>query len=59
MPEPLLTADDVARLLAVSLRSVRRWTREGRLRGVKVGRKFRFRADDVKQAMYAGVKVGA
>ncbi|HEX4607537.1 MAG TPA: helix-turn-helix domain-containing protein [Urbifossiella sp.] len=59
MTERLYTPDEVAELLSVSLRSVRRWTRTGRLKGVKVGRFFRYRPDDVKVAMYAGVQVGA
>ena len=57
MHDRLLTPDDVAQLLSVSLRSVRRWSRDGRLRGVKVGRFFRYRLDDVQRVMFAGVKV--
>lgn len=33
----IMTADDVALLLKVSISAVRRWTREGKLKGYKLG----------------------
>jgi excisionase family DNA binding protein len=35
--EPLLGLDDVAELCGVARRTVDRWVREGRLRGIKLG----------------------
>ena len=46
--EPLVTEDEAASLLRVSLTSVRRWRREGR-RPVyrKIGRSVRYRREDL------------
>lgn len=35
--EPVMTTEDVARFLKVSIPAVRRWTREGKLRGHRLG----------------------
>ena len=40
---PLLTTSEVASLFAVSRRSIRLWAECGELRGIKVGRQWRFR----------------
>ena len=47
MTARLLTANEVAEALAVSVATVRRWERSGVLRGVRIGRVLRFRAADV------------
>ncbi len=35
--DEIMTADDVAKFLKVSVGAVRHWTREGKLRGYKMG----------------------
>jgi len=49
MPERkrLLRPEEVAELLQVSRRTVVRWLREGRLKGVRVGRLWRVREEDL------------
>lgn len=39
MPEPLLTTREISKRLRVDVVTVRRWTREGRLPCLKMGRK--------------------
>ena len=46
---PLLTTSQVARLLAVSQRSIRLWAECGELRGIKIGRQWRFRSEVVQK----------
>lgn len=44
----LLTAQEVAQRLAVHVESVRRWTRQGDLRAVRLpSGRYRYRAEDV------------
>ncbi len=45
--ETLVTADTAATMLAVSVRSVRRYAEEGRLAPVRIGRAVRYRLADV------------
>ncbi len=47
--EALVTADTAATLLAVSVRSIRRYAEEGRLAPVRVGRTVRYRLADVER----------
>ncbi len=47
--EALVTADTAATLLAVSVRSVRRYAEEGRLAPVRIGRAVRYRLVDVER----------
>ncbi len=47
--ETLVTADTAATLLAVSVRSVRRYAEEGRLAPVRYGRAVRYRLADVER----------
>ena len=47
--EALVTADTAATLLAVSVRSVRRYAEEGRLAPVRSGRAVRYRLADVER----------
>lgn len=52
--EPLLTAAEVARRCNVHPETIRRWTREGRLVGVKLpGGRLRYRTEDI-DALMAG-----
>lgn len=47
--ERLLTPEDVARRLNVSLVTVGRWLREGKLKGVKAGRQWRVKENDLQE----------
>jgi excisionase family DNA binding protein len=47
--ETLLTADTAATMLAVSVRSVRRYAEEGRLAPVRIGRAVRYHLADVER----------
>jgi len=51
--EPLLKTSQVAWLLAVSRRSIRLWAESGQLRGIKVGRQWRFRSEAVQKLLAA------
>jgi len=48
MPEPerLLTTEEIAAILSVHPRTVMRWLRQGKLKGVKIGRLWRVRPED-------------
>ena len=56
--EDLLTPDRVAALLSVSVRSVRRYTEEGRLAPVRIGRNVRYRLADVEGLIASGMSAG-
>ena len=43
----LLSVDEVARTLGVHVRTVRRYLRAGRLKGVKIGKQYRIAAPDL------------
>lgn len=45
--DDILTAEEAARLLRVSTKTLLRHAREGVIPGVKVGRMWRFRRDDL------------
>lgn len=49
MSEKLLTPEEVAARLSVSTKSIRHWIRTHKLKGVKVGRLWRVRDDDLKR----------
>ena len=51
---PLLTVNDVARLLVVSRDSVYRLIRDGHLRPVRVGKRLRFRPEDIERYLERG-----
>ena len=56
---PLLTVFDVADLLAVAEDTVRRWEREGKLRGLRpAGHSVRFDPADVEALIAAGARGG-
>jgi excisionase family DNA binding protein len=43
----LLTVDQVAERLGVHVKTVRRYVRDGRLKGVRIGKQYRISADDL------------
>ena len=47
-PLALLTVEDVAWTLGVHVRTVRRYLREGRLRGTRIGKQYRIAAEDLE-----------
>ncbi len=53
---PLLTADEVASLLRLSVDSVYAYAREGRLVAVRFGRAIRFQSNDVDAFIAAAAK---
>jgi len=57
MAERLLKPEEAAERLAVSAKAIRGWLREGKLRGVKVGRLWRIREQDL-EAFIEGNRVG-
>ena len=54
MVERLLTPEEVANKLAVSVKSVRNWLRQGKLKGIKVGRLWRIRESDLEEFLKMG-----
>ena len=52
--ERLLTPAEVATRLNVSLVTVGRWLREGKLKGLKVGRQWRVRESDLEAFLERG-----
>jgi excisionase family DNA binding protein len=55
----VMTASEVASLLKVSVSAVRRWTRDGKLRGHRLGGKgdWRYIRVDVKSFLYGSVSL--
>jgi excisionase family DNA binding protein len=53
-PERYLSPDDVARRLNVKPLTVRRWLKDGKLRGIKVGRLWRVRESDLEAFLKGG-----
>lgn len=47
--EKLLTPEEAADKLAVSVKTLKDWLRAGKLKGVKVGRLWRVRESDLEQ----------
>lgn len=54
----LLRPEEVAELLQVSRRTVVRWLKEGRLKGVRVGRLWRVRPEDLEKFFHEGYGTG-
>ncbi len=48
MAERLLTLEEVAERLAVAPKTIRDWLREGKLKGLKVGKLWRVREQDLE-----------
>ena len=55
----VLTLKQVAEWLQVSERTVLRMIDDGRIKAIKVGRQWRFRADDIEAYLQGGDKDGA
>ena len=55
--EPLLTTEEVARLLNTSEASVRRWLRKGEMRGTRVGEEWRVTRADLEEYIRSRVNV--
>lgn len=53
MSDKLLTPEQIAERLQVVERTVYRWLNEGRLEGVKLGRLWRVREDDLEAFLQA------
>ena len=49
MPEKLLTSEQVAQILQVHPLTVLKYIKAGKLKGIKLGRVWRFREKDVEQ----------
>jgi len=47
--DPLLTAEEVAKLLKVSAKTIYLWAKQHRLRSVNLGRAVRFRQEDLSE----------
>lgn len=55
--ERLLKPEEVAELLAVTPKSIRQWLREGRLRGIRAGRLWRVRPEDLDEFIHVHATV--
>ena len=55
--EPLLTTEEVARLLNTTEASVRRWLRKGEIRGTRIGDEWRIRRADLEEYMRSRVNI--
>ncbi len=56
--ERLLTPEEIAGRLNVSLVTVGRWLREGKLKGVKAGRQWRIKENDLQEFLKTPSKEG-
>jgi len=45
----LLTAQEVSDILKVKLTTVRKWIRQGKIQGVKLGKSWRVEQEDLQQ----------
>jgi excisionase family DNA binding protein len=63
MTEKLLTPEDAAKVLVVEAETVRSWLRDGKLKGVKMGRLWRVKESDMgeflKSLAQGPISVGA
>jgi excisionase family DNA binding protein len=48
LEQTLLTPEQVAEKLAISPKTVKDWLREGRLKGIKIGRLWRIKPEDLQ-----------
>lgn len=58
MTDKLMTPEEVAEKLNVTVNTVREWLRSGELTGVKLGRIWRVRAEDLKAWVESNVQKG-
>ena len=56
--ETMLSIKDVAKTLSISENTVRRWIAEGKIKGLKFGRQWRFRPSDMAQWLEHGDQAG-
>jgi excisionase family DNA binding protein len=54
--EALMTIEEVAAALNVSIPTVRKWKADGRIRHVKIGSILRFRPDDIRAFIAASIQ---
>ena len=54
MEEVMLTIQEVAKTLRVSDSTVRRWVAEGKIKGLKFGRQWRFKSAEISQWLEHG-----
>ncbi len=54
MPQPLLTLEEAAQRLRTSIWTVRRWIREGKLVGTKIGGEWRVDPADLEEFIHKG-----
>jgi excisionase family DNA binding protein len=58
MTDKLMTPEEVAERLNVTVNTVREWLRAGELTGVKLGRIWRVREEDLKAWVESNVRKG-
>jgi excisionase family DNA binding protein len=58
MTDNLMTPEEVAEKLNVTVNTVREWLRSGELTGVKLGRIWRVRTEDLKAWVESNVQKG-
>ena len=51
LPHDVMVTSEAAKELGVSTATLRRWVSEGRIHGVKVGKQWRFRREDLRAAI--------
>ncbi|MBO8183419.1 MAG: helix-turn-helix domain-containing protein [Archaeoglobus sp.] len=56
--ERLLTPDEVAERLAMSSKTVKDWLRSGKLKGVKLGKFWRVRPEDLDEFIRENIREG-
>jgi excisionase family DNA binding protein len=57
-PERVYTPEGAAEALMVSSKTIREWLRTGKLKGVKVGRRWRIRERDLEELLHTGPPQG-
>jgi excisionase family DNA binding protein len=55
LEEQYLTTEEVATMLRVSVQSVNKWCREGKLKAIRAGRRWRITRADLNQFTQQGV----
>jgi excisionase family DNA binding protein len=49
--DELLTAEEISRALRVSLPTIYKWAREGKLHSIRIGRIYRFQRADIEKVL--------
>lgn len=55
LEEQYLTTEEIAKMLRVSVQSVNKWCREGKLKAIRAGRRWRITRADLNQFTQKGV----